>query len=89
MANERTGQYLTRKSYYYSMYHQHDDLKNTGYDWRNNSMKKSLSNYLLADSKRLSIIEQFQVFIAYIMDYASNIKKAMNYTADKNYKYLN
>jgi hypothetical protein len=89
MAKERTGQYLTRKSYYYDMHHQFDDLKHTGYDWRNNSMKKSLSGYLLADSKRMSIIEQFQVFIAYIMDYASNIKKAANYTADKNYKYLN
>lgn len=89
MKEGRTGQYLTRKSYYYDMEHQFDDLKNTGYDWRKNSIKRSVSGYLLADSKRLGIIEQFQVFIAYIMDYASNIKKAMNYTADKNYKHLN
>jgi len=86
---QRQGQYLTRQSYYQSMYHQFDDLKNTGYDWRNNSFKKSISSYILSDSKRVYIIDRFQIVFAYIMDYASNIKKAANYTADKNYKYLN
>ncbi len=85
----KKGYYMTRPSYYDLMYHQFDDLKNTGYDWRKNSIKRSVSAYLLSDTKRETIIEQFQVFIAFIMDYASNIKKAFNYTADRNYKYLN
>ena len=90
MANEpRKGLYLTRKSYYDAMYHQFDELKNTGYDWRKNSIKRSVSSYIISDSKRLTIIEKFQDYITYIMDYASNIKKAFNYTADKKYKYLN
>ena len=71
----RKGSYLTRQSYYNAMYHQFDDLKNTGFDWRNNSIKKSVSSYLLSDSKRLAIIERMQVFITFIMDYASQIKK--------------
>jgi len=85
----RQGAYLTRQSYYQYAYHQFDDLKNTGYDWRNHSIKRSISNYLLDDPKRETIIETYQKFIEYIMDYASNIKKAFNYTVDKNYKYLN
>jgi hypothetical protein len=85
----RKGNYLTRRSYYDAMYHQFDDLKNTGFDWRNNSIKRSVSSYLLSDSKRLSIVERYQDFITYIMNYASQIKKTFNYTADKNYKYLN
>lgn len=90
MANEpRKGQYLIRPSYYEAMYHQFDDLKNTGYDWRNHSIKRSVSSYLLNDSKREVIVTRMQVFIAYIMDYASNIKKAFNYAADKNFKNLN
>jgi len=85
----RKGRYLTRVSYYEIMLHQNDDLKNTGFDWRNNLVKNSVSGYLLSDPKRESIIEKFQDLLVYIMDYASNIKKAFNYTVSKNYKYLN
>lgn len=85
----RKGAYLTRISYRQVMFHQFDELKNTGYDWRNNSLKRSLSGYLLNDSKRLAIVERMQIFIEYILDYASQIKKSINYAADKNYKYLN
>jgi hypothetical protein len=90
MATEpRKGEYLTRQSYYYYAYHQFDDLKNTGYDWRKDSIKRSISFYLLNDFKRKIIIEKFQEFITHMMDYASTIKKSFNYTVDKNYKYLN
>jgi hypothetical protein len=90
MATEpRQGLYLTRKSYREATLHQFDELLHIGYDWRSNSLKKSLSGYLLNDSKRVAIVEQMQILIAYIMDYASNIKKSINYTVDKNYKYLN
>ncbi len=85
----RYGQYLTRENYRNSTLHQFDKLENIGYDWRNNSLKKSLSPYILSDSKRLAIIEYMQIIVAYILDYASNIKKSINYTVDKNYKHLN
>jgi hypothetical protein len=85
----RKGQYLTRESYYDAMYHQFDDIKNTGFNWRAEAFNKSMSSYFLSDSKRESIISRFQIFLVYIMDYSSKIKKAFNYTADKNYKYLN
>lgn len=81
--------YTTRESYYYAMYHQFDDLKNTGYNWRDNTIKKSVSSYILSDPKRVTIIERYQILIAAIIDYVSNIKKAAYYSADKNYKYLN
>lgn len=85
----RKGRYLTRVNYYEVLCHQQDDLKHNGYDWRNNIIKNSTSGYLLSDPKRLSIIEKFQEFLVYMMDYASQIKKAFNYTVSKNYKYLN
>lgn len=90
MATEpRYGRYLTRESYRNATFHQFDKLENNGYDWRTNSLKKSLSTYFLRDSKRIEIIEYFQIIIAYILDYVSNIKKSINYTVDKNYKHLN
>ena len=89
MADPREGKYLTRESYYQYMIHIQDDLKNTGYDWRNNLFGKSLSTYLLSDPKRKGILNQIQKMMVYMIDRVSMIKKAMNYTVDKNYKYLN
>lgn len=89
MINPREGKYLTRESYYQYMIHIQDDLKNTGYDWRNNLFNRSLSTYLLSDPKRSRIMTQIQKMMVYMIDRVSMIKKAMNYTVDKNYKYLN
>jgi len=89
MANPREGKYLTRESYYQYMIHIQDDLKNTGYDWRNNLFNKSVSTYLLSDQKRVDILNQLQKMMVYLIDRVSMIKKSMNYTVDKNYKYLN
>lgn len=85
----KKGKYLTRISYYEVMQHQYDDLKNNGFDWRNKMITNSVSGYLLSDPKRYSIIQKFQEMLVYVMDYASQIKKAFNYTVNKNYKYLN
>lgn len=90
MATEpREGKYLTRESYYQYMIHLQDDLKNTGFDWRNKLFEKSFSRYLLADPKRSSILNEMQKLIVYLIDKVSMIKKGMNYTVDKNYKHLN
>ena len=90
MASEpRPGRYLTRESYRASAEHQFDELLNSGYNWRENSMKRSLSGYILSDSKRRDIIERMQIIVAYILNRVSDIKKSINYTVDPKYKYLN
>jgi len=90
MATEpRKGSYLTRQSYYQYMIHIQDDIKNTGYDWRTNLFNKSISTYILSDTKRSLILGEIQKLLVYAIDKVSMIKKSMNYTVDKNYKYLN
>jgi hypothetical protein len=89
MAEIRTGKYLVRESYYQYMIHLQDDLKNTGFDWRAKLFQKSMSRYLLSDPKREQILIQIQNLLTFIIDKISGIKKAVNYTVDKNYKYLN
>ncbi len=89
MKEPREGRYLIRESYYEYMIHTQDDLKNNGYDWRTNLFKKSMSSYLLAEKKRSTILSQMQKLIVYLINRVSDIKKAMNYTVDKHYKYLN
>lgn len=85
----KKGKYLTRESYYEVMHHQFDDLKNNGFDWRTKMMTNSVSSYLISDPKRLTIVQKFTEMMVYVMDYASQIKKAFNYTVPKNYKHLN
>jgi hypothetical protein len=89
MADPRKGRYLVRQSYYQYMIHLQDNLKYTGYDWRTNLFNKSVSSYLLSDKKRENFINQMKILMVYMIDRVSLIKKAMNYTVDKNYKYLN
>jgi hypothetical protein len=90
MAKEpRKGNYLTRESYYQFMIHVQDDIKNTGFDWRKNLFDKSISRYILSDTKRSLILGEIQKLLVYTIDKVSMIKKSINYTVDKKYKYLN
>ena len=83
----REGRYLTRPSYREATLHQFDKLDNIGFNWREKSLEKTLSRYWLNDRKRREILEPYRVFIEYIMDYASQIRKSFNYTVDKNFKH--
>lgn len=89
MKAPRKGTYLTRENYRNAMYHQQDNLKNRGYNWRPVIMKRNLSTYLLADNKRREFIEQLQLFLVYLMDQASLIKKQYNFLMDKDTKDYN
>lgn len=85
----RKGKHLVRESYYEFMIHIQDDIKNTGYDWRSNLFNKSISKYILSDILREDLINQFQKKMLFIIDKISMIKKSVNYTVSKHYKYLN
>ena len=89
MKEPRKGSYLPRESYYQNKIHIQDDLKNTGHDWRKNLFNKTLSRYLLSDTKRSQILSEIEKLMIYAIDKVSTIKKAVNYTVDKKYKYLN
>ena len=82
------GAYLTRKSFYEALVHQQDDLKNIGYDWRPNLMKKSLSKYLLANKDVEAVVVQYTKLLTFIVDTIQQIRKSINYAVDKKYKYI-
>jgi hypothetical protein len=83
----KTGPYLVRKSLYESLIHQQDDIKNVGYDWRPNLMRKGMSKYLLANDDVAGMVNQYTVLLSFIVDKIQEIKKSINYTVDKNYKH--
>ncbi len=84
----KMGAYLTRKSFYEALVHQQDDLKNIGYDWRPNLMKKSLSKYLLGNKDVEAVVVQYTKLLTFIVDTIQQIRKSINYAVDKKYKYI-
>ena len=84
----KMGAYLTRQSFYDTLIHKQDDLKNVGYDWRPNLMKKSLSNYLLGNDDVDAVVTQYTKLLSYIVDVIQQIRKTINYAVDKKYKYI-
>jgi|688.fasta_scaffold1490079_1 hypothetical protein len=84
----KMGAYLTRPSFYEALIHQQDDIKNVGYDWRPNLMKKSLSNYILANDDVEVVVTQYTKLLTYLVDTIQEIRKTINYAVDKKYKYI-
>lgn len=84
----KMGAYLTRQSFYEALVHQQDDLKNIGFDWRPNLMKKSLSKYLLANQDVEVVVTQYTKLLTFIVDTIQQIRKSINYAVDKKYKYI-
>jgi hypothetical protein len=84
----KLGAYLVRESFYESMIHKQDDLKNIGFNWRPNLMIKTLSAYLLSNTNVSQMVEQYQKLMVYLVERVQDIKKSANYTVDKHYKYI-
>jgi hypothetical protein len=84
----KMGGYLVRTSFYQTLIHREDDIKNTGYDWRPDLMKRNLSAYLQSNPTVSDMVERYRMLMVYLVDRVQDIKKAMNYTVDKHYKYI-
>lgn len=82
----KPGPHLARPSYYNWMIHQQDVLKNQGFDYENRLLEKTISSYFFVDPRKEFTIMQFQTMLVYLINSIGGIKKAFNYTVDKNYK---
>jgi len=82
------GAYLVRQSFYEALVHNQDDIKNVGFDWRPNLLKKSLSKYLLANQDVEVVVTQYTKLLTFIVDTIQQIRKSVNYAVDKKYKYI-
>jgi len=82
----KKGPHLARPSYYNFMIHQQDALKNQGFDYETRLMEKVSSKYMLVDPQKEFTFLQFQGLLVFVINAAGSIKKAFNYTVDKNYR---
>jgi len=85
-AEPKSGPHLTRASYYNFMTHQQDALLNQGYDYENKLFEKTLSSYMLVDPRKEWTLTYFQTMMVKLINSVGGIKKAFNYTVDKNYR---
>jgi hypothetical protein len=82
----KPGPHLARPSYYRFMIHQQDLLLNQGFDYSNKLFETAMSNYMLIEPRKEYTFLQFQKLLVFLIDSAGSIKKAFNYTVDKNYR---
>ncbi len=66
-----------------------DDIKNMGFDYRGNILKKSLSAVLFSEVKRASMLKPLEYMLSYLVDSVKNIKKHSNFAIPKRWEYFN
>lgn len=64
-------------------------LKNTGFDYKGQIFKRSMSSYLFNDPKRAEILNKLEELVYFLIEEVKTIKTFYNYTVDKDDKSLN
>ena len=66
-----------------------NDIKNIGYDYRNNVFLKSISASILSEPKRVALISLMEALMNYIIDSVKSIKKHNNFALPKKWRDFN
>lgn len=66
-----------------------NDIKNTGYDYRNNVFNKTISGTLLEEPKRAALIAMMEILVNYLIDAVKYIKKHNNFAVSKKWRDFN
>lgn len=78
-----------KKSYFKISRSVLDDYKNLGFNYEGQIFKRTLSSAFFGDKKRVDILNEFEKMIFFLIEQVKNIKKAFNYTIDKDSNKIN
>lgn len=81
--------HLKRESYYKCLYDYKKNNLQLGFNYKNNIMKKTLSNFLFLDKKRERFLNQLDILFYELIENVKNIKKTFNYAINKDNYDLN
>jgi hypothetical protein len=81
--------YTTRRSFFDISEHRLDLIKNFGFNYEGQQIKKSISKYILKDPIKAEIIASWEILIFNLTEYTKNIKKSFNYAIDKKFTKFN
>ena len=77
------------KSIRYCLEHRNDIILHTGYEYRGQVLKNTLSTMFFIEGKRKNILAKYEKAINFLIDQVKFIKKQFNYTLDKEYRDFN
>lgn len=66
-----------------------NDIKNIGFDYRNNVISKTISPLILNEVKRYQMLAVVEVLINYIIDSVKGIKRHNNFAISKKWRDFN
>ena len=69
--------------------HRKDDLKNTGYDYKNNIFKRTLSNVMFGNPTTAEFLTYLQKQIVLMFESVLLVRNLYNWTVDKYYDKFN
>lgn len=79
------NKYIEKKSHEWYINHRNDLIRNKGFEYRGNILKRSLSGAMFIETKRKGLLEQLEKVLVYLVDSIKHIKKSYNYTLEKDY----
>lgn len=66
-----------------------NEIKDIGYDYRENVFSKSISGSLTEEPKRAALIGMMELLVNYLIDSVKNIKKHNNFAISKKWRDFN
>ena len=89
MIYDEKNRHLTRESYFEIAESRIKEGQQLGFDYRGKLYEKSVSQLVLADDKRKSIIQKMDALITHLIDSVKNIKKTYVYSVSRNSRDIN
>lgn len=88
---ERQASYrhLSRVPYYDQGRHFNDQLKNLGYDYRGQILRKTTSPELWANPLQTSLYGRIEAMITFMLESAKSVKKHFSFAHDKDTTQIN
>lgn len=66
-----------------------NEIKNIGFDYRNNVFDRSVSASLVSEPKRVAILSFMEILVNYLIDSVKSIKKHNNFAISKKWRDFN
>lgn len=66
-----------------------NEIKNIGFDYRNNVFDRSVSASLVSEPKRVALLSFMEILVNYLIDSVKSIKKHNNFAISKKWRDFN
>jgi len=86
---KKNKNYIKRESYLKKSQHILDNYKNLGYNYKGEIFRRNVSSLFYLDKRKENILNEFEKFIIFLIEYTKTIKKSRNYAIEKDSTNIN